>query len=83
MPLITADNQMNERSKHVFSQMFDRYAIEHPEDPSKKIMTFKELQTYVQHCTGVTEVTKGVTEIMTWGKEEKGKMNCEEFLTFY
>ena len=83
MPLITNDNMINDRARFLFSQMFERYSIEHPEIPGKKILMFKELNTYVQHCTGVQEVTKGVTEIMAWGKEETGKMNLEEFLTFY
>lgn len=83
MPLITTGNEINERAKYLFTQIFERYAIEHPEDADKKVMMRTQMILYVQHATGVAEVSSGVDSIMLYARNEVGKMHLEDFLCFY
>lgn len=38
MPLLTSDNKINARAKAVFTQIFERYAIEDPDDPTQGLV---------------------------------------------
>lgn len=47
MPLLDANNKLNERATFLFTLIFDRYATEDPSDPTQKVIMEKELTAYV------------------------------------
>lgn len=38
MPLLDSENKLNERAKFLFTQIFERYAIDDPSDPTQKCL---------------------------------------------
>ena len=61
MPMIDEDGQLNNRAKTVFTEIFYRYAIKDPDDETRHIMTFNQVETYVIGATGQSMVKGGVT----------------------
>ena len=76
-PLLTPENKLNERAKHVFSGIFDRYAIDDPDDDSlssKKVIMETQAFQYVRDATGLDSVAPGVASIMGYDSNQDGKM---------
>ena len=84
MPLLTSDNKINARAKSVFTQIFERYAIDDPEDASsERVITTQGMFKYVEDATGEANSVDSVTKIMSYDSNQDGKMSLKDFLYFY
>jgi len=83
MPLLTKENKLNDRAQFLFTQIFERYAIEDPDDPTQKVLDYGATTAYVQGATGEKIVDKGVQHLMQFDSNSDGKLTLQDFLYFY
>ena len=84
MPLLTPENKINARATAVFSQIFERYAIDDPDDPEKgRVITVEGMYKYVEDATGEKNGTASVEKIMACDSNMDGKISRKDFLFFY
>ena len=67
MPLLTPENKINARAKATFTQIFERYAINDPDDAeSERVITEEGMYKYVFDATGEANSTNSVSTIMSY-----------------
>lgn len=84
MPLLTPENKINARAKAVFTQIFERYAEEDPDDPTQeRVITERGMYKYVEDATGEANAEGPVANIMSYDSNHDKKMSLKDFLYFY
>jgi hypothetical protein len=87
VPLMNDDGtDINERAKFIFDQMFHTYAIDDPDDPSRKVMRIQEICNFI---TGATHETCDISDhraveiLKAHDTDGDGRLVRDDFVEFY
>jgi hypothetical protein len=86
VPLVNEDGtDINERAYFIFSELFEMYAIEDPDEPNRKIMRIDEICDFIKGATKETcrrDDTR-VLFIANFDSNGDGKLEKDDFIRFY
>jgi len=76
---------INARAYFIFSELFEMYAIEDPDEPTRKIMRIDEICTFIKGATKETcrKDDNRVLFIASFDSNSDGKLEKDDFIRFY
>lgn len=86
VPLVNEDGtDINERAYFIFSELFEMYAIEDPDEPTRKIMRIEEITAFIKGATKETcsRDDSRVIFISGFDSNGDGKIEKDDFINFY
>ena len=77
---------INERAVFIFSEIFNEYAIQDPDQLDRKIMFNEQLNNFLSVLTGGNATIldhKNIESFFVYDHDQDGKLECDEFTQFY
>ena len=86
VPLVNEEgNDINERAYFIFSELFEMYAIEDPDEPTRKVMRIDEICAFIKGATkeNCRRDDTRVTFIAGFDSNGDEKLEKDDFIRFY